>query len=180
MKSFGLAVIANIPTPSVIYWFRRLDVTPWYRCAECQFAWHSPRSPDSGGAWTAQANRGGDRNGGCGRYRGGKATSSARRTRAGQRDRERHGVRAVGRWATHRPVDSRRPGQRVPAGSSAAMQGMQFKALIEAGFNGLAGHPAAQHAAGHSVADMADDYARLIADQFGGRVEWSWASPTAG
>ena len=63
------------------------------------------------------------------------------------------------------------PGSGVPAGSSAAMQGMQFKALIEAGFTVWQVTRRRNMPTGHSVADMADDYAQLIADQFGGRVE---------
>ena len=63
------------------------------------------------------------------------------------------------------------PGSGVPAGTSGAMMGMQFKALIEAGFTVWQVTRRRNMAAGHTVADMADDYAQLIKDQFGGRVE---------
>ena len=132
----------------------------------------APRSLIAEAVDRAQANRGGDRNGGCGRYRGGKGYVERSEDSCRTTDlRERHGVRAVGRWATHRPVDSRRPGQRGSRGQFRSDAGMQFKALIEAGFTVWQVTRRRNMPTGHSVADMADDYAQLIADQFGGRVE---------
>ncbi|MEZ5184158.1 MAG: alpha/beta hydrolase [Candidatus Nanopelagicales bacterium] len=63
------------------------------------------------------------------------------------------------------------PGSDVPHGSMSAIYGRQFKPLTDAGFAVWQVARRANMPAGHSVSDMADDYAQLIADRFGGHVD---------
>jgi pimeloyl-ACP methyl ester carboxylesterase len=63
------------------------------------------------------------------------------------------------------------PGSFVPEGMMLRMVRSQFRFLVDAGFavwwvTRRRGLPD-----GHSVGDMADEYARLVADEFGGRVD---------
>jgi pimeloyl-ACP methyl ester carboxylesterase len=63
------------------------------------------------------------------------------------------------------------PGSDVPHGTFAALSGAQFRPLLEAGYSVWQVTRRRNMPQGHSVQDMADDYARLIADTFGGAVD---------
>ena len=63
------------------------------------------------------------------------------------------------------------PGGDVPRGTFGAFQGRQFRALVGAGFSVWYVTRRRNMPVGHSVADMADDYAALIRDHLGGRVD---------
>ena len=63
------------------------------------------------------------------------------------------------------------PGGDIPRGTFGAFQGRQFRVLVEAGFSVWYVTRKRNMPVGHSVADMADDYAALIRDQLGGRVD---------
>ena len=63
------------------------------------------------------------------------------------------------------------PGSDVPRGTMGALTGSQFGAFLEAGFTVWLVTRKRNMAPGHTVSDMADDYAQLIADQFGGQVD---------
>ena len=63
------------------------------------------------------------------------------------------------------------PGNVVPSGIALRMMFWHVKPLIDAGYT--AWHVTRRQGmpVGHTIADMAEDYARLIADEFGGRVD---------
>ncbi len=63
------------------------------------------------------------------------------------------------------------PGSEIPQGLLGAMSGSQFLPLTKAGFSVWVVGRRAGMTPGYTVADMADDYADLIAQRFGGRVE---------
>lgn len=63
------------------------------------------------------------------------------------------------------------PGSEVPRGPMAAMFGSKFRAFVEAGYTVWFVTRKRNMPTGHSVEDMAADYASLITDQFGGRVD---------
>ncbi len=63
------------------------------------------------------------------------------------------------------------PGSSVPTGTMARMLVRQSRPYVAAGFTVWIVTRRRDMPAGHGIADMADDYARLIADQFGGRVD---------
>lgn len=63
------------------------------------------------------------------------------------------------------------PGSDVPQGTFAALSGAQFRPLLEAGYSVWQVTRRRNMPEGHNVEDMADDYARLIEDHFGGRVD---------
>ncbi|MDN4646038.1 alpha/beta fold hydrolase [Arthrobacter sp. PsM3] len=63
------------------------------------------------------------------------------------------------------------PGSSVPQGMLRRMLRRQFTPLFLAGYSVWIVTRRRGMPPGHRVADMADDYARLIADQFGGRVD---------
>lgn len=63
------------------------------------------------------------------------------------------------------------PGSDVPRGVMGAMSGAQFRAFVEQDYTVWLVTRRRGMPSGHTVSDMADDYARLIADQFGGRVD---------
>ena len=61
--------------------------------------------------------------------------------------------------------------QAVPRGPMAGMTGARFRPFVEAGYSVWFVTRKRNMPAGHSVEDMAADYASLISDQFGGRVD---------
>lgn len=63
------------------------------------------------------------------------------------------------------------PGSAVPKGMLRRMFRRQFDRLLDAGYAVWIVTRRRGMPPGHSIADMADDYARLIADEFGGRVD---------
>jgi pimeloyl-ACP methyl ester carboxylesterase len=63
------------------------------------------------------------------------------------------------------------PGSFVPTGSMARMMERLHRPYVDAGFAVWFVTRRRNMPAGHTVADMADDYARLVADEFGGRVD---------
>ncbi len=63
------------------------------------------------------------------------------------------------------------PGSDIPHGLLGAMSGSQFLPLTKAGFSVWVVGRRAGMAPGYTVADMASDYANLIGERFGGRVE---------
>jgi pimeloyl-ACP methyl ester carboxylesterase len=63
------------------------------------------------------------------------------------------------------------PGSFVPTGTMARMLVRQSRAYVAAGFTVWIVTRRRDMPAGHGIADMADDYAQVIADQFGGRVD---------
>jgi pimeloyl-ACP methyl ester carboxylesterase len=62
------------------------------------------------------------------------------------------------------------PGSFLPTGSMARMMARLHRPYVDAGFAVWIVTRRRGMPDGHTVADMADDYARLIADEFGGRV----------
>jgi pimeloyl-ACP methyl ester carboxylesterase len=63
------------------------------------------------------------------------------------------------------------PGSAVPKGMLRRMFRRQFDRLLEAGYAVWIVTRRRGMPPGHSISDMADDYARLIAEEFGGRVD---------
>ena len=63
------------------------------------------------------------------------------------------------------------PGSDVPHGTFGALSGSQFRPLLDAGYSVWQVTRRRNMPEGHTVQDMADDYAQLIADSFGGRVD---------
>ena len=63
------------------------------------------------------------------------------------------------------------PGSEVPRGPMAGMFGSKFRPFVEAGYTVWFVTRKRNMPVGHSVEQMAADYAGLIADQFGGRVD---------
>jgi pimeloyl-ACP methyl ester carboxylesterase len=63
------------------------------------------------------------------------------------------------------------PGSFLPTGSMARMIVRQHRPYLDAGFAVWIVTRRRDMPAGHGVADMADDYAQVIADEFGGRVD---------
>ena len=63
------------------------------------------------------------------------------------------------------------PGSDVPEGLFGALSGAQFRPLLEAGYSVWQVTRRRNMPDGYGVEDMADDYARLIGDHFGGRVD---------
>jgi pimeloyl-ACP methyl ester carboxylesterase len=63
------------------------------------------------------------------------------------------------------------PGSFVPTGAMARMLTRLHRPYVDADFTVWMVTRRRNMPDGHTVADMADDYARLIADEFGGRVE---------
>ncbi|TFV67056.1 UNVERIFIED_ORG: alpha/beta hydrolase [Bacillus sp. AZ43] len=63
------------------------------------------------------------------------------------------------------------PGSFLPTGSLARMLVRLHRPLVAAGFTVWIVTRRRHMPAGHGIADMADDYAQLIADEFGGRVD---------
>ncbi len=63
------------------------------------------------------------------------------------------------------------PGSFLPTGSMARMFRRLHRPYVDAGFAVWIVTRRRHMPAGHGVADMADDYARVIADEFGGRVD---------
>jgi pimeloyl-ACP methyl ester carboxylesterase len=63
------------------------------------------------------------------------------------------------------------PGSFVPTGSMARMLVRLSRPYVEAGFTVWIVTRRRNMPAGHTVAHMADDYAQLITDEFGGRVD---------
>ncbi|MCU0278666.1 MAG: alpha/beta hydrolase [Candidatus Nanopelagicales bacterium] len=63
------------------------------------------------------------------------------------------------------------PGSEIPHGVMGAMAGSQFTALTHAGFSVWMVGRRVGMPPGHTVSDMADDYAALIEREFGGRVD---------
>jgi pimeloyl-ACP methyl ester carboxylesterase len=63
------------------------------------------------------------------------------------------------------------PGSEIPHGVMGAMAGSQYKPLTQAGFSVWLVGRRADMPPGHTVADMADDYAALIEQEFRGRVD---------
>lgn len=63
------------------------------------------------------------------------------------------------------------PGSDVPRGALARLLSMQFLPLLDAGFSVWQVARRRHMPPGHTVADMADDYANAIAGDFGGRVD---------
>ena len=63
------------------------------------------------------------------------------------------------------------PGSFLPTGSMARMLVRLHRPLVDAGFAIWVVTRRRHMPAGHGVADMADDYARVIAEEFGGRVD---------
>jgi len=63
------------------------------------------------------------------------------------------------------------PGSEVPQGLMGRMMTKQLAPVLEAGFSVWMLTRRRDMAPGHSVADMADDYARLVEDEFEGRVD---------
>lgn len=63
------------------------------------------------------------------------------------------------------------PGSFVPTGTMARMLVRQSRAYVAAGFTVWIVTRRRDMPAGHGIADMADDYAQVIAEQLGGRVD---------
>ncbi len=63
------------------------------------------------------------------------------------------------------------PGSMLPTGSMARMVLRLHRPLVDAGFAVWIVTRRRNMPAGHGVADVADDYAQVIADEFGGRVD---------
>lgn len=63
------------------------------------------------------------------------------------------------------------PGSDVPHGLMKALSGSQFRDFVQDGYTVWLVTRRRNMPHGHTVSDMADDYARLIAEQFGGRVD---------
>ena len=63
------------------------------------------------------------------------------------------------------------PGSEVPRGPMAGMFGSKFRPFVEAGYTVWFVTRKRNMPVGHSVEHMAADYAALITDQFGGRVD---------
>lgn len=63
------------------------------------------------------------------------------------------------------------PGSEIPHGLMGAFSALQFRALLEDGYTVWWLSRRRHMPLGHSVKDMADDYARAIRDSLGGRVD---------
>lgn len=63
------------------------------------------------------------------------------------------------------------PGSFVPTGAMARMIVRQSRPYVEAGYANWIVTRRRDMPAGHGIADMADDYAQVVAEQFGGRVD---------
>jgi len=63
------------------------------------------------------------------------------------------------------------PGSDVPRGAFGSVAGLQFRPLLDAGFSVWQVTRRRNMPTGYTVAQMADDYAGLIAGSFGGRVD---------
>lgn len=63
------------------------------------------------------------------------------------------------------------PGSELPEGLAAWLQGQQVRPLVDAGFSVWIVTRRRHMPEGHTVADMAEDCARLIRDEFAGHIE---------
>lgn len=63
------------------------------------------------------------------------------------------------------------PGSEIPHGIMGALTAMQFRALLQDGYRVWLVSRRRHMPLGHSVKDMADDYAQAIEDSLGGRVD---------
>lgn len=63
------------------------------------------------------------------------------------------------------------PGNQAPGGLTARMLARQFRPLMDAGYSVWSVARKRGMPSGHTMADIAADYAGLIADEFGGRVD---------